>query len=129
MPTAKPSAAGAMPKEMTSASESRSAPSGEDLKRQRAMRPSMASMKKATGISTKATHSQRCSWVARYCMAERMAPAPEKPLSNVTKSASTNVRIIEKWRRGGFSRVWFVILPEPSPGFQGRAKDFPHAPG
>src|SRR5436190_9980155 len=84
---------------MTSANESRSAPSREERRRQRATRPSAKSKTAAIGNNTIAVTSQRLSSVTRYCIAARTEPLPQNPLPNVRKSAATNERIIEN---GGF---------------------------
>src|SRR6185437_6666844 len=86
------------PKETTSASESRSCPSTEPLPVRRAIHPSRASITKATGKRAVPSQKNARSRPAQKRMNARIAPAPQKPFSSVTRSASRKVRSIERWR-------------------------------
>src|SRR6188768_1111155 len=98
MPAAKPSAAGATPKEITSASESSSRPSSECWLRERATLPSNTSRAKAQGASAAARKKCMGHLLSMYSIARNTAATPQAALPRVRKSARWNSRIIEKWR-------------------------------
>ena len=95
-PAAKPKAAGPTPKEMTSANESSSRPSGECWWRQRATLPSKMSKTKASGVI--AADHRKCVTepLAMNSIARNTDSMPQAALPSVMKSARWKPRIIEK---------------------------------